>query len=103
MNKVALVSDSSAYIPNEYVEQYDLSILPLTVNWHGESFYDGIDIQATDFYTQLAASKEMATTSQITVGQFVEVFKRLLDEGKDVFYMGISKGLSATMDSAVQA
>ena len=103
MNKVALVSDSSAYIPKEYVEQYNLSILPLIVNWHGESFYDGIDIQATDFYTQLAASKEMATTSQITVGQFVEVFKRFLDEGKDVFYMGISKGLSATMDSAVQA
>lgn len=103
MNKVALVSDSSAYIPQEYVERYNLTIVPLTVNWKGESYYDGIDIQATEFYQQLAESKEMATTSQVTVGQFLETFKKLLDEGKDVLYMGMSKGLSATMDSAAQA
>jgi DegV family protein with EDD domain len=103
MNKVALVSDSSAYIPQEYVERYNLTIVPLTVNWKGESYYDGIDIQATEFYQQLAESKELATTSQVTVGQFLETFKKLLDEGKDVLYMGMSKGLSATMDSAAQA
>ena len=50
MNKVAIVSDSSAYIPKEWVEKYDLTILPLTVNWQGESYYDGIDIQAAEFY-----------------------------------------------------
>jgi len=103
MNKVAIVSDSSAYIPKEWVEKYDLTILPLTVNWQGESYYDGIDIQAAEFYQQLSESKEMATTSQITVGQFLEIFQKLLGEGKDVFYMGISKGLSATIDSALQA
>lgn len=103
MNKVALVSDSSANIPKAYVEKYDLSILPLTINWQGESYYDGVDLQANDFYQQLSASKQMATTSQVTVGQFMETFGRLLDEGKDVFYMGVSKGLSATHDSAFQA
>ena len=103
MNKVAIVSDSSAYIPKEWVEKYDLTILPLTVNWQGESYYDGVDIQAAEFYQQLSESKEMATTSQITVGQFLEIFQKLLGEGKDVFYMGISKGLSATIDSALQA
>jgi len=103
MNKVAIVSDSSAYIPKEWVEKYDLTILPLTVNWQGESYYDGIDIQAAEFYQQLSESKEMATTSQITVGQFLEIFQKLLGEGKDVFYMGISKGLSATIDSALHA
>ncbi|NLE83649.1 MAG: DegV family protein [Chloroflexi bacterium] len=103
MKKIRIVSDSSAYIPKELVEQYDLSILPLTVNWQGKSFYDGIDIQANEFYEQLAVSKEMATTSQVTVGQFLETFGRLLDDGNDVLYLGISKGLSATYDSAVQA
>ena len=103
MNKVAIVSDSSAYIPKEWVEKYDLTILPLTVNWQGESYYDGVDIQAAEFYQQLSESKEMATTSQVTVGQFLEIFQKLLGEGKDVLYMGISKGLSATIDSALQA
>lgn len=103
MNKVAIVSDSSGNIPKEFIEQYNLTIVPLTVNWHGKSYYDGIDIQPTEFYQQLAASKEMATTSQVTVGQFMQTFKKLLDEGKDVLFIGVSKGLSATMDSAVQA
>jgi len=103
MSNVKIVSDSSAYIPQEFIERYNLSILPLTVNWQGKSHYDGVDIQANDFYQQLASSKEMATTSQVTVGQFLEVFSKLLEEGKDVFYMGISKGLSATVDSALQA
>ena len=103
MSNVTIVSDSSAYIPKEFIERYNLSILPLTVNWQGESLYDGVDIQANDFYQQLANSKELATTSQVTVGQFLEVFSKLLKEGKDIFYMGISKGLSATVDSALQA
>lgn len=103
MSNVKIVSDSSAYIPQEFIERYNLSILPLTVNWQGKSLYDGVDIQANDFYQQLANSKELATTSQVTVGQFLEVFSKLLKEGKDIFYMGISKGLSATVDSALQA
>ncbi|HHX08002.1 MAG TPA: DegV family protein, partial [Chloroflexi bacterium] len=103
MSTVAIVSDSSAYIPQAYVDQYSLSIMPLTVNWQGNSYYDGVDIQATEFYEQLAASKEMATTSQVTVGQFLVEFERLLNAGKDIIFMGISKGLSATVDSALQA
>ncbi|MCK9245914.1 MAG: DegV family protein [Anaerolineaceae bacterium] len=103
MNKVAIMSDSSAYIPQVYVDQYNLSIVPLTVNWQGKSYFDGVDIQATEFYQQLAVSKEMATTSQVTVGQFLAAFGKLLDQGKDVFYMGMSRGLSATVDSAFQA
>ena len=103
MNKVAVVSDSSAYIPQEYVDQYGLTILPLTVNWQGKSLYDGVDIKANVFYQELAKSKEKATTSQVTVGQFLEVFDKLLKEGKDVIYLGITTGLSATVVSANQA
>ncbi|MBP7213654.1 MAG: DegV family protein [Anaerolineaceae bacterium] len=103
MNKIAIVSDSSAYIPKELVKQYDLTIIPLTVNWLGKTYRDGVDIEANDFYKQMAESKEMATTSQVTTGAFLEVFKKLLDEGNDVLYLGISKGLSATVDSALAA
>lgn len=103
MNKIAIVSDSSAYIPKELVIKYNLTIVPLTVNWLGKSYRDGVDLEANDFYKQMAESTEMATTSQVTTGAFLEVFKKLLDEGKDVLYLGISKGLSATTDSALAA
>jgi len=103
MDKVIIATDSSAYLPKEYVDQYQIPVLPLTVNWQGKSYYDGVDIQAEEFYQQLAQSKEMATTSQVTVGQFLEVFSKLMDEGKQVLYLGISTGISATVNSAIQA
>lgn len=103
MNKVIIATDSSAYLPKEYVDQHQIPVLPLTVNWEGKSYYDGIDIQAEEFYLQLGQSKSMATTSQVTVGQFLEVFGKLLDAGKQVLYLGISRGISATINSALQA
>lgn len=103
MNKVIIATDSSAYLPQEYVDQYQIPVLPLIVNWEGKSYYDGIDIQAEEFYQQLAQSKNMATTSQVTVGQFLEVFGKLLDAGNQVLYLGISSGISATINSALQA
>ncbi len=103
MDKVIIATDSSAYLPKEYVDQYQIPVLPLIVNWEGKSYHDGIDIQAEEFYQQLSQSKNMATTSQVTVGQFLEVFGKLLDVGKQVLYLGISSGISATINSALQA
>ena len=103
MDKVVIVTDSSAYLPKEYAEKYQIPVLPLTVNWNGKSYADGIDIEADEFYQQLAQSKNMATTSQVSVGQFLETFSKLLDQGKQVLYLGISSGISATVNSAFQA
>lgn len=103
MEKVIIATDSSAYLPKQYVDQYQIPVLPLTVNWEGKSYFDGVDIQAEEFYTRLAQSKSMATTSQVTVGQFLEVFSKLLEQGKQVLYLGISGGISATINSAIQA
>lgn len=103
MDKVIIATDSSAYLPKEYVDQYQIPVLPLTVNWEGKSYYDGVDIQAEEFYQRLSQSKSMATTSQVSVGQFLEVFSKLMEQGKQVLYLGISGGISATVNSAVQA
>ena len=103
MKKVKIFTDSSAYLPKEYAEKYDIDILLLTLNWQGESYLDGIDISATEFYTQLAASTDLATTSAVPMGQFIEAFKPYHEEGRDILYLGITSGLSATVDSALQA
>ena len=103
MKKVKIFTDSSAYLPKEYAEKYDIDILPLTLNWQGESYLDGIDISATEFYTQLAASTDLATTSAVPMGQFIEAFKPYHEEVRDILYLGITSGLSATVDSALQA
>ncbi len=103
MPKVAIVTDSSTYLPKEYVDKYNIHVLPLTLIWGDEEYRDGVDISASDFYIKLAGSDTLPTTSQVTVHAFEELFKRLLAEGYDVLALQMSSGLSATVQSAFQA
>jgi DegV family protein with EDD domain len=103
MKKVAIVTDSSAYLPPEIVEELDLHVVPLTLHWDDESYRDGEDIRAEEFYERLAQSSTIPTTSQTTVGEFDRLFKSLLDQDYAVFAMLISSGISGTVESAIQA
>lgn len=103
MGKVIVITDSSAVFPQDLVERYQVPILPLTVQWDGKSYYDNVDIHPTEFYERLSKSETIPTTSQVTVGQFLEVFQPIIERGDDIIYLGISSGISATIDSAIQA
>jgi len=103
MNKVAIVTDSTAYLPPEIIAEYDIKVIPLSVIWDGDSYADGVDITPTQFYTRLAKSPSMPSTSQPSEAVFVEIFSKLLDEGKDVLAILISSGISGTVNSALQA
>jgi DegV family protein with EDD domain len=103
MSKVAILTDSSAYIPKRYVDELGLHVLPLSVNWDGVVYRDGVDIMAGEFYTRMAKSESIPTTSQVTQGQYEEAFKSLLDKGYDVLNLGISSGISGSIQSAYQA
>ncbi|MBA4376106.1 MAG: DegV family protein [Anaerolinea sp.] len=103
MNKVAIVTDSTAYLPQEYVDSLPIRVVPLTLNWDGKNYRDGIDIRPDEFYTRLAKSSTLPTTSQATIQNFSEVFTELIDEGYSILTMPISSGISGTINSAFQA
>lgn len=103
MGKVNIITDSTAYLPKDIAKQYNVRIVPLTLQWDGVSYFDGVDIEAEEFYTRLSNSKTIPTTSQVTIGQFMDVFEPLVKAGEDVIFLGISFGISATYNSAVQA
>ncbi len=103
MKKVAVITDSTAYLPQEIVSELEITVVPLIVQWDGESYRDGIDIQAEEFYERLANSESIPTTSQTTVGDYLEVFKSLLDQGYAVLALPISSGISGSVESAFQA
>jgi DegV family protein with EDD domain len=103
MAKVKIISDSSAYLPQQYVDQYDITILPLSLIWDGKSYRDGVDIQATEYYTRQATATTLSTTSQVTVNAFKEAYQKLLDHGNEILVLPISSGISGTYDSATQA
>jgi DegV family protein with EDD domain len=103
MSKVALVTDSTAYIPPEMAKPYPITVAPQVLIWGAETFRDGVDIQPVEFYTRLAKATVMPSTSQISPAGFEKIFRDLLAEGYEVLTITISNLLSGTMASAIQA
>ncbi len=103
MSKVAIVTDSTAYLPDDILHQYSIAVVPLTIIWDEKTYRDGIDIRPEDFYRRLAATKSMPTTSQVTVAEMETVFDRLLKQGNDVLGIFLSSKISGTVQSAIQA
>ncbi len=101
--QVAIVTDSTAYLPTPILEKYSIQVIPLVLIWDGETYQDGIDITPAAFYTRLASSDSLPSTSQPSVEAFKDSFQTLLDQGKDVAAILISSGISGTVNSAFQA
>ncbi|MBP9040689.1 MAG: DegV family protein [Anaerolineaceae bacterium] len=103
MSKVVIVTDSTAYLPQTYVDELGIEVVPLTLNWDGQTYRDGIDIQPDEFYTRLSTSNTFPTTSQATIQDFSTVFQKVLDRGDSILTMPISSGISGTVYSAFKA
>jgi DegV family protein with EDD domain len=103
MKKVTIVTDSTAYLPQELLDSLGITVVTLSVNWDGKTYRDGIDIKPDEFYTRLAKSETLPTTSQSTVHDYSEVYKKLLAEDKEILVLPISSGISGSINSAIQA
>lgn len=103
MAKVKIITDSTAYLPQQFVDQYGIQVLPLTLNWDGKSYLDGVDIKADEFYTQLQDSDTLPTTNAVSIHSYTECIQKLLDEGFEVLLLPISSGISASYFNAVKA
>lgn len=97
---IAVVVDSTAYIPDELVARHNIHVIPEIVNWAGESLYDGIDITPEQFYARLAKAKEMPTTSQPSAGEFYEFFTGVAESADAILCLTLSGDLSGTLASA---
>jgi DegV family protein with EDD domain len=103
MAKVAVLTDSTAYIPSDLVKKHNIIVIPQVLIWENETFRDGIDIQPDQFYERLKKANSMPSTSQALPNDFVDHFNQLLDQGHEVLAVLISEKLSGTMSSAIQA
>lgn len=102
MNKVVILTDSTAYLPQALLTQYNIASIPLQVIWGEETFLDGVTLQPQEFYHRLKTAKTMPGTSQPSAGAMKEVFARLLEQATSVLGIFISSKLSGTIQSACQ-
>ncbi len=100
--KTAVVTDSTAYIPKELREQLNIHMIPLSVNFGNETYKEEIEIQTDDFYEEVK-TKELPTTSQPAIGEFVTLFEQLAKDYDTVISIHLSSGISGTFQGAVSA
>lgn len=101
MNKgIGVVTDSTAYLPPQVIQQYGIRIVPLVVRFGEETFAEGLEIDNTTFYQRFRREKVLPKTSQPAVGDFVKVYQELLQEKEAIISIHISGGISGTVEAA---
>ncbi len=103
MDQIRIVTDSTCDLPNEVLKEYDIAVAPLTVRFGQKSFKDRVEITTEEFFEKMGKSKEVPSTSQVSVGEFTDIFKALGEDGGTVLGLFLSSRLSGTYQSAVIA
>jgi len=96
----AVVTDSTAGLPDEWRGRYDIEVVPLKVLFGDETFRDGVDMNNEEFFARLATSTKLPTTSAPSPGEFAELYTRLAKDHEGCISIHIGRQLSATAEAA---
>lgn len=96
-----ILTDSSSDLPLQYIESNHIPFISLVYNFNGQDHHDdfGKSMDYHEFYEAVRAG-EMPTTSQVNVQRYVDEFRKLVQDGNAVIYIGFSSGLSGSLGSA---
>ncbi|MEF9953496.1 MAG: DegV family protein [Clostridium sp.] len=100
MDKVYIVTDSTSGVPEDIVQSKNVKVLPLTIEFEGAVYKDGVDIDEPKLLEMLARGEELPKTSQVNPKSFLDEYEKLTSEGYKVISIHISSGLSGTYQSA---
>lgn len=103
MEKIKIITDSSADMPKEIFKELDIDVLPLLINFGEESYLDGEEIIIDELFKKIEEGDIFPNTSQVTPIRFQKVYKKYLDEGYKIISIHISSGMSGTYHSACLA
>ena len=101
---VALVTDTTHYLPRQIVKAKGIHEVSLYIKFEGRQVHESELLDDFDsFYDSLRGAQEMPTTSQPSIGDFLSVWEPLLRGGSDIVSVHLASGISGTYDSALQA
>ncbi|NRY61612.1 DegV family protein with EDD domain [Clostridium beijerinckii] len=100
MEKIKIITDSTADLPKEIYEKYDIEVLPLLINFGEESYLDGVEINTNEVFERIRNENILPTTAQVTPNRFVEIYKKYLAEGYKIISIHMSSVMSGTYQSA---
>ncbi|WP_156855617.1 DegV family protein [Oceanobacillus sp. AG] len=101
--KIAVMTDSTAYIPEKTREELNIHMVPLSVVFDDTSYREEIDITTEEFYEKLKSYKELPTTSQPSIGYIAEKLEQLAEDYDAVISVHLSSGISGTYQAVLSA
>lgn len=100
MNKIKIVGDSTLDLSKELYEEYGIHVIGLNVNFGTENYKDGITITRDQLYERVAKEKVLPSTGGSSPQEVEEVFRKYLDEGYEIIFVGVGSTLSTCLQSA---
>jgi DegV family protein with EDD domain len=103
MSPVAVVTDTTQYLPAEVIARHGIHLVPLYVNWNGRTDRESDVTDYDAYYDFLRSGGELPSTSQPSIGDFLTVWEPLVERGDDVLSIHLSGAISGTVGVAEQA
>ncbi|MTH55050.1 DegV family EDD domain-containing protein [Bacillus mangrovi] len=101
--KTAILTDSTAYIPKELLNELDIHLIPLSVIFGSETYQEELELSAADFYAEVRSRNQLPTTSQPPVGKFLDMFEEFSRQYDAVICIHLSSGISGTYNGSITA
>ncbi|EJO5347984.1 DegV family protein [Clostridium botulinum] len=103
MEKIKIITDSTADLPSHIVEKYDIEVIPLFVSFGDKVYKDGVDIKLGQLFGKIENENLFPQTSQVNPQRFYEYYKKYIDKGYSILSIHISSKMSGTYQSACLA
>jgi DegV family protein with EDD domain len=103
MKKVAIVTDTTACIPQEQVTRYDIEVVPVQLIFEDKTYRDGIDISPTEFYALLRQANKLPSTSASSPDPYLEAYRKASQRAESILCLTEPSNFSAMVNSALVA
>ncbi len=100
---IKIVTDSTCDLPPDWLNRYQITVVPMNIQFGLETFREGHTIDPETFYRRINRAGALPTTSQPSVGEFCELYQRLAADGSDILSIHLTSKLSGTWQSALMA
>lgn len=100
MSKIMITCDSTADLTKELYAKYEAAVVPMGVNLGDDFRRDGLNITISDIFDYVAASGQLPKTSAVSVGEYDDVFRPLVEQGYEIVHVSLSSSLSSSHQNA---
>ena len=103
MSRIIIVTDSTADLTEQEIQDFNIHVVPLNISIQEEHYLDGETITKEEFKNKMIASSELPMTAQPSIGRFVELYDELGKDGSEIISVHLMNSISGTVNAARQA